>query len=581
MKRKIFTFFLGAMVAGVAFAQQPTGEIVKATTAPLIDGVIDDVWASANEYNIDKPFQSEVPTLGASGETTWKGLWNNDGMFVLLKVTDDGFWPNYAVSPAGNNWEYDKPEIYWDVNYILADGIGAGGNAGHYQYAPGFTLDKNDGTMFEDANNHQQYAFMVSTPYTGYIGEYFIPWAWLVDKDGVGVDLGANVGFDVTIIDREDGDAARKRAVWANIGLINESYSNMDDAGIITFPEFGGNVYVESITLTGGTITTDNGTLQLVAEVLPADATNKNLKYVATSVTGRALVSSTGLVTGLINGDVTIIAYAVDGSYVESAPVTVTISGQVVQKADVNVIKNGNFDSVEPNGQATSWGGWADLGSVLPNIVDGVAVCTPPAGAANNWQYQFSQSNLTALPNIDYIFSFQAWADVDRVGTVDFEDTPGNNYNRYGVSSDVESTGRSEWQFNLGTIPAWYTFHVNFDQMVETTVQKVQFMIAQTADIVYIDSVSLISVDDFSLISNGIAKNTNKTKVVVYPNPATDVLNVNLATPNAKVAIYNSVGSKVDEAVVTGTKGQFDVRNYAHGVYFVKVNNETVTKFVR
>jgi hypothetical protein len=69
--------------------------------------------------------------------------------------------------------------------------------------------------------------------------------------------------------------------------------------------------------------------------------------------------------------------------------------------------------------------------------------------------------------------------------------------------------------------------------------------------------------------------------VKVYPNPVTNELNVTLSAPNAKVAIYNSVGRMIEEVKVQGTQARFDVSSYASGVYFVKVNNESVVKFVK
>ena len=112
MKRGIFTLVLCALVVAFSYGQQPSGVIKKVTEPPVIGGEVDAVWTEANVYNIDQNFQSELPTLGASGETNWRALWSTDGIYILLTVTDDVFFPNYAVSPAGNNWEYDKPEIY-------------------------------------------------------------------------------------------------------------------------------------------------------------------------------------------------------------------------------------------------------------------------------------------------------------------------------------------------------------------------------------------------------------------------------------------------------------------------------------
>ena len=463
MKRKIFTLCLTAMFALVAYGQQPSGEIMKASVAPVIDGVVDEVWAEANVYDIDKPFASEVPTLGEPGETNWRALWTDDGMFILLTVTDDAFYPNYVAGGA-NNYEYDKPEIYFDVNYILQDAAGpAAAGSGHYQVAPGFTDGQNDGTAITE-DNGVIYAFMVTEP--NYIGEYFVPFSLLKDKDGIGVDKTGNIGFDVTIIDRDPGDEARRRAVWANIGPVNESWSNMDDAGIIILDGAEAGTYVESITLTGGSITEDNGTLQIVAEILPEDASNKVLLWSVENVTGKASISSTGLLTAIADGEVIVTASATDGSY-EEASVTVTITGQVTTVWKINVIKNGTFDLVETNGTATFWGGWTDA-SPAHTVVDAVSVHSPVVSADDPqvWRYQFNQQNLTADPYIEYTFAFKAWAGETRTFTVDFEDIELNGYRRYGSTTDSRSAdGRSEWTFDITTEPTWYVFDVVFDEI--------------------------------------------------------------------------------------------------------------------
>ena len=73
MKKSFTTLLIAAICVMGAFAQQPTAVIKKASVAPEVDGVIDDVWAEADKNNIDKPYREEVPTIGLSGETTWRG----------------------------------------------------------------------------------------------------------------------------------------------------------------------------------------------------------------------------------------------------------------------------------------------------------------------------------------------------------------------------------------------------------------------------------------------------------------------------------------------------------------------------
>lgn len=89
---------------------------------------------------------------------------------------------------------------------------------------------------------------------------------------------------------------------------------------------------VESITVTGENdateITTDAGTLQMSAAVLPVDANNKDVSWSVENMTGEATISATGLLTASKNGTVKVKATAKDGSAV-AGDIIITISNQV------------------------------------------------------------------------------------------------------------------------------------------------------------------------------------------------------------------------------------------------------------
>jgi len=226
------------VIALGAVAQKPRAVIRKASVAPVIDGQIDEVWAEADSaYYIDKWDEDEFPTLGEPGETTWQGLWDWDGIYILLRVTDDDFYPNYEAGPGEFRWEYDSPEIYFDVNYDLLDGLGPmTGGSGHYQFAPEFNEGRIDGTAYIEGNGFS-HAFLVDDQ--NYTGEYFIPFSVLLDENGEEIYLEGEVGFDISLIDRDMGDDSASVAVWSNIGTNGGSWENMDDCGIITFDEAG------------------------------------------------------------------------------------------------------------------------------------------------------------------------------------------------------------------------------------------------------------------------------------------------------------------------------------------------------
>ena len=571
--KTIITFLFSAFIVTYTMAQAPTGVFAKASADPVIDGVVDEVWAEATVYNIDLPFQTEVPSLGASGETTWQGVWTEDGVYILLKVTDDAFFPAYmATPPSTSNWEYDKPELYLDVNYVLKDGIGGGGGKGHYQVAPGFTDGKNDGTPITtiDGVVGVVYAFMVSGP--NYIAEYFIPFAKLLDNEGNILDKINAIGFDVTIIDRDPDDTARKRAVWANIGTINESYANMDDAGLVTFAGAEPGITIDAITLNnGGTITTDNGTLQMVATIVPANATSP-IKWSVINGTGQATINDTGLVKAIKDGTVSVKVKAADLMGVE-AMVDVVISGQSPTRSEVSLVKDGFFD--DPTRAAWSGG----------TVVNGVLVCDPPAAGANPWDWTTTQIVAVSMADKDvpYIFTFKAWADAIRTFNVDFEDS-NNGFSRYGISSDPEALpdGTSDWTFEVTTEPTVYVFHVTFTNMKENARQSLQFMLGKADEQVYLDSVMLLKESDYNLYTSS-KKSLSANSLNVYPNPvgSANQLNVTLTASNVKIAIYNAIGQKMMEKVSTGNLAKFDVSSLRKGLYFVRLSDGTTQKFVK
>jgi len=415
----------------LTFSQEvaEAGNIIKkASVAPEIDGNIDAVWADANVFNIALGTDAGIPTLGPEGTTTWKALWNEEGIFVLLEVNDDVWYPSYES--GGNSWQYDKPELYFDVNAEKVDGKGpVTAGSGHYQVAPAAEKDKVDGTPVEDGDGI--HAFKVTAP--TYIAEYFVPFSKLMDKDGIEIDKSIPMGFDVTIIDRDTDPVAELFAVWKSGG----EWNNMDNAGLVIFDGTVEAIDVEKIIVSGGNaITTDNGTLQMMAAIEPADATNQKVKWVVENTTGAASITKDGLLTAQKDGTVLVKAMAKDGTDVEGK-ITVTISGQIIDSNDLwvnfNKIKNGLYDQGASG--LDGWGGWVDLagapGSANPVVVDGI--CEMQCGIGGfNWQYQHTNENLTCEPNVPYIFKFKSWASADNTpANVIFEDADFNNWNQY------------------------------------------------------------------------------------------------------------------------------------------------------
>lgn len=573
---RILTLLAGVLIYTMSVAQdKPSAVFTLADVSPVIDGVVDEVWAEATEYKLDKKFNAEEPSIG---NTTFKCIWSSEGLFVLVVVDDDGFLPHYNVDPVVDQWMADKVELYFDVNFVLDDGIGGGGGNGHYQFAPAFTDGKNDGTRIDESNF--SYAYKVTDP--AYVAEFYVPFSTLLDKDGVAMPLTAEFGFDITVIDIDAADytaGVRKRMVWANDATVTgESYSSMDACGLATLEGVDDQIYIDEMEIEGPTeITTDGGTAQLTVKITPEDATIQTMAWSAEPA-DLVSVDNTGLVTAIKDGTVTITATATDGSYLDDT-YEITITNQVLTIGKINLLKNWTFDT-----NTDGWGGWIDGESAgEPAVVeDGVAVMKTKVRDANYF-YQFSQEGFKAVPNEPYVLRFKAWASGDRPTTVDFEDNEGNGYNRYGATTDPRSAdGRSEWTFNATTEPTWFEFDVVFDAITETTTQKVQFLLSTSEEVFYLDSILVLKVADLENLPTA-AKDIKTSFISVYPNPVAEAnqIFVEVENVNTTIAIYNAVGQKVMEQVSKGTVATFNVADLNKGIYVVRLSDGTSQKFIR
>jgi hypothetical protein len=602
--RKIFTFLLSVMFVSSLFAQKMEATIPKASVAPEIGGDIDEVWSEADENAILLPFKTETPTLGNDGDTWWKGLWMGDGIYILTNVTDNDYYPLYAAPSGSTSYMYDQTELYFDVNYTKEDGVGARptGQAGHYQMAPTPTEGSDNGTMLEtfQPGSGMKYAYNADDA-PNWFQEFFIPWTWLKDENGAQVDISADIGFDITVIDGDrPNDNARQRAVWANDGLsygLDESWNNMDGAGLI-YLEGAEVIYMEELTLTGGDITVNGETLQIGIEIYPEETTDKTLKWIVSDEsTAQAIISADGLVTPLTNGTLIVMATSSD-EYTESNEITINISNQKITVEKMNFLVDGNFDNPQANGRPNAaWsnaGTGTGYGTHTAWVEDGVFHFSPDSVLANQWDMKVRQrvstERMAAHADERFLIGFKMWSSEETTFQLVLEQNSswahwGNN----GASQTENAVpagggNQSRWDITPTPEPAWFKMSFVADNL-DGNGPDFCFQPGKIGAVdIYMDSLYLILASDSSIIDwdyvTGVAQNRQLETLNVYPNPATDVVNVTLSKGNTNVAIYNSVGIKMEEIYVEGTHHVFNVGNYSSGLYFVKANN-TVVKFVK
>ena len=251
--------------------------------------------------------------------------------------------------------------------------------------------------------------------------------------------------------------------------------------------------------------------------------------------------------------------------------------------AGVNVLTNGNFDDIDGvmvGRTDTEWGMWSDNGGVA-EVIDGVVTVTAVVNEANNWAMQVEQYNFPLENDKTYTARFQAWADNDRVICLTIED-PANGYALLGTSEnegayDIEGVTRSKWDLIVTTVPTFYELVLTVDQMQETSSTKFAFLLAQSAEVLYIDSVSLME-------GNNVSVPVTKTSSVkVYPNPAVNELYIQGMAGHSNVVVYNVLGAQVKE--YSRVSQSINVSDLKSGVYMIKFTSQdgklVTSKFIK
>jgi hypothetical protein len=137
--KTMFLNMVNYLIPAATFYKFPDG------LAPVIDGQVDPLWTYVDAYAL-KLYVLYNPPAGAPtlSLATWRAAWNDTAIFIIIKVDDDDFYPDYAAGST-LSWEYDRAEIYFDLNVgELDDGLGpVTANSGHVQIAEPFSESQN------------------------------------------------------------------------------------------------------------------------------------------------------------------------------------------------------------------------------------------------------------------------------------------------------------------------------------------------------------------------------------------------------------------------------------------------------
>jgi hypothetical protein len=176
--------------------QEPTPEPVDLEVGyvlrpPVIDGEVDYVWEGASEVYF-------VPLEDAAdGSGTWKVLYDEENLYVMVDITDDSLQNDSASA-----WQDDSVEIYFDGgNTKLTTPL----SGDDHQYTFGWTADDIQGTNIDGYTEGIEQA-QVTTD-TGWRIEVKMPWLTIW---GVTPQAGDLIGIDCYYNDDDDGGDSRE-----------------------------------------------------------------------------------------------------------------------------------------------------------------------------------------------------------------------------------------------------------------------------------------------------------------------------------------------------------------------------------
>lgn len=206
MKQKRFLAVLlaGAMLAGssmTVFAEEDSifagvekaeenFRAAYAEEAPVIDGVIDDIWAGTDAFYSDFGYMEDM----GQGYGYAKILWSEDKLYMLAVIEDatlEGIGEDSTANGAN----------FW-VSETASTETGFGNVAGDWHYF----ANQDGNTNYYTGNDMSEIVICATTKEDGYyIVEIEIP----VQTEGLTYTEGSMIGFNLSVDDDLDGDNGR------------------------------------------------------------------------------------------------------------------------------------------------------------------------------------------------------------------------------------------------------------------------------------------------------------------------------------------------------------------------------------
>ncbi len=227
MKKTLSMVLAALMLAASAStavyaADVPSGEAIKGT--PTIDGKIDDAWANAPVYNIDRVKDGRDTGL----KSTFSAMWDETALYVLIIAEDSDH--SFEGGPSVG----DGMEIYLDFNNVKSAGFDDDGQAYFAMCAD------NAGTLTFDGSAYGKMILeeAASVAMTTEAGRYIYEAKITAKEMEVEFTEDMEIGFDIQVNDQVSGETSRSGAYgWSD--STNKAWESPEVFGNLTFTAGG------------------------------------------------------------------------------------------------------------------------------------------------------------------------------------------------------------------------------------------------------------------------------------------------------------------------------------------------------
>jgi hypothetical protein len=317
-------------------------------------------------------------------------------------------------------------------------------------------------------------------------------------------------------------------------------------------------------------ITKPQGTLQMLANVLPADA-NQNVLWSVIPETGDATINANGLLKAVSDGTVLVKARALDANGTISATREITISNQTdaVESMDFTAdVSEINSLAGKINTQVTFSSGANGQLVIYTSNNPGIATINEsgvisPVTNGEVWLFAELEDgslkdSLSILVNIP-VESIDFTADVYEIKSLKEKVNTHVAFTPVFTSQNVIYTSGNS---GIATISA--------TGVISPVANGEVWIYAETADGNHTDSLSIVvnaTITDVNLAGQEV-------NCKIYPNPATEYVSISSSLQIKTVRIYNTASQLVRIVEVNSVSKMLNVNELHSGVYMLLIETE-------